>query len=225
MILMATLTGCNLPANQGDTYNRPDVVEKAQIVLSVMSRKPLIEGQHIEFVVVDEVTGVPFQKEQFPMTQTEDGRYGLVYPVPVGTVITYYFQKVSPDGSVYPEVNAAGAEISFRRLYIDTPGLVKETIAGWTDDLPTLSGGEISGVIVSEELGEPLADILVSAGGLQTITDIDGKFTLYPLITGTHSLTAISMSGTYLAVRHDAQTLEGMVTAAEMVMIPSPWKK
>ena len=226
MILLAFLSSCNLPISEGSTLARPGVVEKAQLVLTVTSRKPLTQGQQIEMVVIDEVTGVPFQKERLPLSQTKDGSYGIVYPTPVGTVVTYYFQKLAADGSFFPEVRADGMEINFRRLYVDQPGMVKETIAGWADDLPTgQQSGEVSGVILSREMGEPLADILVSAGGIETITDINGKFTLYPLAEGSHSLTAISMSGTYLPIQHDFQASPGKVTVAELEMIPSLWRE
>ncbi|MFN2145978.1 MAG: hypothetical protein ACK2T7_11555, partial [Anaerolineales bacterium] len=226
MILLVILSSCNLPTSEGNTLARPDVVEKAQLVLTITSLKPLAQGQQIEMVVIDEVTGVPFQKERLPLSQTNDGGYGIVYPTPVGTVVTYYFQKVATDGSLIPEVRADGTAINFRRLFVSQPGLVEETIAGWADDPPADQGrGEVSGVILSREMGEPLANILVSAGGVETITDIDGKFTLYPLAEGNHSLTAISMSGTYLPVKHDLQTSPGKVTIAELEMIPSLWKE
>ena len=46
------------------------------------------------------------------------------------------------------------------------------------DLLRVCAGGDVSGVVVNASTLEPLDDVQISAGGLRTTTDIDGKFEL-----------------------------------------------
>ncbi|MBN2045945.1 MAG: hypothetical protein JW757_13065 [Anaerolineales bacterium] len=225
-VLLAILSGCSLPGGSGNNLPAPDIIEKAQVIFSANIQNPLFGGEQIEFVVVDEVTGLPYHQERIPMFYMDDGSYGAVYEAPIGTVITYYFQKVIAAGGIAREVQANGDPVWCRRFLVSQPGLVKETIAGWEDELPNGTDfGEISGVIVSDDLGEPLKDILVSAGGAQTLTDANGAFTLFPIAPGNHNLSAISMTGTYLPAQNNVLASPGKITPAEMTMQPTIWKQ
>jgi hypothetical protein len=225
-LILLWLNGCTLPAIQQDSHPSPAIIEKAQIIFSAAIQKPLFGGEQIEFVLVDEVTGLPYHQDRFPMFVMEDGGYGFVHEAPVGTVVTYYFQKVVAGSGIAREVNAKGEPVWCRRFLVTQPGLVKETIAGWEDELPEGSNfGEISGVIASDELGEPLKDILVTAGGVETLTDANGAFTLFPVVPGAHNLTAISMTGTYLPGQSNLQTSGGKVTRVDLTLQPSLWKE
>lgn len=215
------LTGCNLPS----TGSAPETIEKIQVLFLADSIKPLKDGETIELTIVDEVTGIPYNQTRLPLEPVSDGHLGTYYVARRSTLVTYLFYKVSPDGTRTPEVGVDGTPIRYRMYHIGDPTIVRETIAGWADDLPNLNeSGSISGTVVTDELGEPLQDILVSAGGVQAVTDAYGKFTLYPVASGFHTLVAISKSGTYQPAQNLAGVETGRNTPAEFKMTPSPFR-
>jgi hypothetical protein len=224
IFVFSLLGSCNLPfLSQGRGSN---LIEEAQLIITANSLKPLGDGNRIELVIVDEVTGIPYSQERIPMSVMEDGSYGAVTQAPIGTVLTYLFHKVTPEGSRILEVGADLQPIRYRLYHVQQPALIIETIAGWEDDLPdSQQAGQITGKIVSTENDEPISDLLVTAGGLQTISDANGSFSLYPIIPGKHTLTVISITGTYQPVQANTETAAGKITPVELDMAPSSWRE
>ena len=220
------LTGCNMPLINVGVVASPDAVTKVQIVFTVQPLKELADGETLELVIVDEVTGIPFHQELIGMNTMPDGFYGTVYEARVGSLITYLFYKIRPDGARIPEVAADWQPIRYRLYYAAEPGVSREVIAGWEDDLPEINNtGHIRGKVVEEVTGDPLADILVTSGGVQSLTDASGNFVIYPLPAGEQNLVATSMSGQYQVVQKRAEIDGGKVTPAEISMKSSIFRE
>ena len=218
--------GCTLPIISDNSSNGPAVIEKAEVLIAAHLWSPLPEGDRLDLVVVDEVTGLPYHQERIEMTAMPDGRYFAIYNAPIGTLLTFTFHKVNADGSRIPEVGADWQPIRYRMFYVESPSMVTESIAGWEDQLPDRSHiGQITGTVVTTEFEEPLTDILVSAGGVQTTTDAQGRFTLYPVVRGTNNLIAISMTGSYQPAQDQAQVRIDKITPAELKMSPTAFRK
>ena len=228
ILILFTLYGCSLPFTT-DTYKQePPPIEKAQVVFGAVARANLKEGEKIELVILDEVTGLPFNQQRIEMElyQGTQSQYVAVYTAPIGTVIPFRFEKINQDGVTIPEVGVDGNPVRYRLYRVDGPAVVHDTIAGWSDELPNPKlFGYISGQVVSDEIGEPIKDILVTAGGVQAVTDSEGKFTLSPLIPGRHTLIAYSMNGSYIPAHIEAGIASDNVTNAVLEMRPTSWKE
>ena len=93
------LYGCSLTFRTDTNEQQPPPIEKAQVVFGAVTRINLKDGEKIRLVILDEVTGLPFNQQQFEMelypgTQSQ---YVAVYTAPIGTVITFRFEKVNQD--------------------------------------------------------------------------------------------------------------------------------
>ena len=226
MIALIFLVGCTFSSREPKFDQNPPPIEKAQVVFGVVTERDIQEGESIELVILDEVTGLPFNQERIKMERSEGPQFYAVYEAPIGTVIPFRFEKVSLDGVRTPEVGVDGVPIRYRLYRVDGPAIAADTIAGWQDNLPRPDRyGYISGKVVSKEIGEPIKDILVTAGGVQAITDGEGKFTLSPLIPGRHTLIAYSMNGSYIPSHIEAGIAKNTVTNATLEMTPSSWKE
>lgn len=224
--IIFALQGCTLPFASLPVEQEPPPVKKAQVVFGVITRVDLYEGERIELVILDEVTGLPFNQQRIEMELYEGSQYVAVYEAPIGTVINFRFEKVNQDGVIVPEVGVDGEAVRYRIYRVDGPAIASDTIAGWSDSLPNPQVfGFISGQVVSAEIGEPIKDILVSAGGVQAVTDAEGKFTLSPLIPGRHTLIAYSMNGSYIPSHIEAGIADKQVTNATLEMRPTSWKE
>jgi hypothetical protein len=226
IMLALLLASCNMPGSAPVAAEAPPPIEKAQVSFSVSTKRPLEPGESIELVVVDEVTGLPFNPERIPLTLTEDGKHLVTYPAPVGTLLTYRYEKIAKNGSRVPEVTPAGKQIRYRMYDIRQPAMVDETIAGWENDLPDPADtGSLTGQVVSQDLGLPLGDLIVTAGGVQTITDANGYFTLHPVTSGSHTLVAISINGSFKPFQAKTLIAPDKVTPVEVAMSPTTWKQ
>ena len=202
------------------------MITKAQIVFTVDPLRPLAEGEVLELTIVDEVTGIPYNQERIQMNPMPEGHFGTVYEARVGSMLNYLFYKVKQDGARVPEVGADGQPIRCRYFHVKEPGVTTETIAGWEDDLPASAAiGTITGTVVHNESGTPLADILVTAGGKQAVTDAHGNFVLYPLPQGIQNLTAISMTGLFQPSQYSTEIAAGKITPVEIIMMPSEFRE
>lgn len=228
MLAIFTLYGCSLPFTPDTFEQQPPPIEKAQVVFGAVNRVNLKEGEKIELVILDEVTGLSFNQQRLEMELYDEpqSQYVTVFKAPIGTVIPFRFEKINQDGSAVPEVGVDGNPVRYRLYRVDGPAVLHDTIAGWADELPNPDVfGFITGQVVSDEMGEPIKDILVTAGGVQAVTDSEGKFTLSPLIPGRHTLIAYSMNGSYIPAHIEAGIADNNVTNATLHMRPTSWKE
>ncbi len=66
------------------------------------------------------------------------------------------------------------------------------------------------------DTGSPLPNMLVSAGGMQSITDSSGHFELSGLPTGTQNLLVYSMDGMYQTFQQGAAVADGQTTIVDL---------
>ena len=101
------------------------------------------------------------------------------------------------------------------------PSQVADVISSWTDQPFSGSVGRIQGQVLDPANGKPLVDILVTAGGVSTLTDSLGNFILEGLPAGTHNLVAYSLDGAYLPFQQGATVAAGATTPAAVAMKPA----
>jgi hypothetical protein len=221
--LILILSGCSLPLVLSGADGS---VKVAQVVVMAQIPAPLAAGESLELAIVDEVTGLPYNQERHSMDQMADGNYGAVIVVRPGSMLTFVFHKVKPEGVRVQEAGMDGQPIRYRMHLVEEPEIFTETIAGWTDALPERGqAGYIAGTVLDNDLGRPLQDILVTAGGVQTVTDGSGSFTLFPVTPGEHTLVAYSMSGTYQPAQYPAVVAAGKPTVAAVEMNPNAFRE
>lgn len=228
LIILVTiiLVGCTMPVSSPGIAQVPPAVQKAEITFTANALRPLGTEESMELVILDEVTGLPYNPERIPMTRTAEGKHQIAYPVRVGTMLTYRFDKITENGTRVPEVTPSGNQVRYRMVHVRQPATFEETIAGWENDLPDPTNtGSITGKVVTQDLGLPVRDMIVSAGGLQAVTDAGGNFTLFPLAAGQHNLVVISMNGSYKPFQSEAIIARDKVTPVEAAVNPTSWKQ
>ncbi len=94
-------------------------------------------------------------------------------------------------------------------------------IASWIDKTFAGTTGSIEGEVYAEG-GGPLANIMVTAAGVQTITDSAGRFDLEGLPPGTHNLVAYALDGTYQTFQQGASVLENLNTPVQVYLKSAP---
>lgn len=69
--------------------------------------------------------------------------------------------------------------------------------------------------------GQPVPNLLIAAGGVQTLTAWDGAFHIEGLPVGTHNLVAYALDGTYHTFQQGAIVAENASTPAEFSVMPT----
>lgn len=226
VILMMILSGCalNLPfmsdVNQNTLKTEDLITPTVTVQFDLTIPAPLTGGEGIVLEILDEVTGLPYNIQQYLLSPASELRYTTSLPFPTGSVLKYRYTKIG-SGS-HPEATLAGGEVRYRMLLVDGETTVTDQVQFWQD--PSLPGdietGQLSGQIISAESGLPLSDILVSAAGLLTITDANGHFSLEGISTGVHNIVFYAINGAFETFQQGAVIAADQITSINISLNP-----
>lgn len=216
----------SLPSVTGATAPPPVVVPtatplpRAQTVFQATLPEPLAAGESLAISVVDEVTGLAFNAQNYPMKSVDGLNYTATLALPYDSVVKYRYVRMS--GGQVLEDSALDQPIRYRLYYVAGQAEVKDIIASWGDKTYVRPTGSIQGRVLNSDTGAPVPDILVTAGGEQSFTDSAGRFDLEGLPAGTHNLVAYSLDGTYRPFEQGATVAQSLNTAVEIKVKPAP---
>ena len=168
---------------------------------------------------VDVVTGVPYDVSGHAMTRQDDGTWRVQLDITRGALFHYRYSLAGPNQAV--ESSPTGQPIRYRVAAVSGAMEIDDVVAGWGTQKSPGSTGRIMGQITSAADGSPLTQVAVSAGGLSTFTDGEGRYRLEGLPEGVHNLVAYTTDGSYLAVQHGAAVAGDSTTPADLQMTPA----
>lgn len=209
----------------GSTPIAPDVIASptpqvmAQTNFVVTLPEPLQPNETLAIAVMDEVTGLSLNASQYPMNPRDSITYTAVLPLPYNSVVKYRYVRHSAS-QVLEDTNS-GAAIRYRMQYVSGPSDIQDIIADWGDKSYARPTGKIEGHVFNADTGSALPNILVTAGGVQTLTDSTGRFELEGLPTGTQNLLAYSLDGMYQTFQQGASIAAGSTTPVDLRVKPS----
>lgn len=171
--------------------------------------------------IVDEVTGLALNPMRFKLDPIDPTHYAIQIPINTGSVIKYRYVL---DGAP-PQVERTpqGDPVRYRMVLVNGPGQVEDLISGWENSPFQGATGRIQGTITDSKNNIPLANILVTAGGLSTLTSSDGSFTLDGVAPGLHNVVAYSLDGGYRPYQQGAVVAPEATTPAPIRLEPSTW--
>jgi len=220
------LGGCGLlPALPGQATPAPTSAGGLAPPASVPLRFSLIppqgtpEAAQISLVLLDEVTGLPYNPVLVPMERLGDGRWQVQITAPLGSLLRYRYTRIAPGAA--DESTTLGEPVLYRVAHVEGPVQIDDVAAAWADAPYTGPTGRILGVLADATDGHPLAEMLVSAAGMTTFSAGDGSFRLEGLPPGQHMLCAFSPDGSYQTVQQGAVVAADSTTPANLAMQPA----
>jgi len=225
LFLSIILIGCNYPSSKNTfqpdrsknltEYSTPYVSIQFNIVLP----QPLLVGEKVNIVILDEVTGLPYNRQQYEMDIKEENTYTTTLSIPMFSVIKYRYEKVGD--SVTPEINATGRNVRYRMYLVEEGGSVNDYLSSWDSDVSFSVNGRFEGVVIDQNTGAPIPDIIVSVGGQLSFTDANGLFAFNGLQAGTHNALFYAINGAYRSFQQGATIVDGKTTPAEVRLSPN----
>lgn len=209
--------GGNINTTPIPATNTPYIATQTTFVATLP--EPLLPGESLVVSVLDEVTGLSLNATQYPMSPRDSLTYTATLPLPVNSVVKYRYSRLGGSGAV--EDTSFGTAIRYRMHTVASSAEVQDIIADWSDRNYNRPTGSILGQIYNADTGSPIPNIMVTAGGLQYITDSLGRFELTGLPIGTHQLVAYSLDGLYLPFQQGAVVAESSPTIVDLRIKPT----
>jgi len=199
------------PTASGPT---PTSAPQTTVTFQVILPTPLAVGETLALRTLDEVTGLAFNYQDNTMSARDPLTYSIAIPVPNGAILKYKYVRQGGLGT--PEYNAFNQPLRYRIFYSSGTTTVTDTVAAWPDRPFVASMGAIQGTAINQETGVPITNLLVTAGGIQSITDSAGRFNLQGLPVGTHNLVAYAMDGSYATFQQGATVAASLTTPVDV---------
>ncbi len=194
----------------GTTENSQSEYPKAEVVFQVTIPESLPEDSKMVLEVQDDVTGLYFISTRFEMAKKDDLNYFIRLPLAISSELKYRYLRSGT--AIDYEYNAQDQQVRYRILRVNGPEIVQDYVATWSGRPFSGAQGRILGQAIDKANNAPIPNLLICAGGLQTITASDGSFILDGLQPGVHNLVIYSMDGGYDTFQQGALIADGGTT-------------
>jgi len=191
----------------------------AEVTFEVSLPAPLLPGESLCLSVVDEITGLALNPVNYPMRGVDTLHYTLALPLPVNNVVKYRYLRQTALPIL--EDSSVDRAVRYRMANVSGPMTVQDVVASWSDSSFSGQSGRVVGQVVNAADGTPIPDILVTAGGLHTLTDSSGNFSLEGLPPGTHNMVAYALDGMYRPFQQGVTVVAGKFTPVKVTMAPA----
>jgi len=153
------------------------------------------------------------------MHKGDELHYYAAIPFTLGSIIKYRYLQQSNITNI--EDDFRDQPVRYRMYYVGGPGEVMDTVFGWVDSGSTIQTGRITGKVSDSSTRAGIPDILITAGGRQTISDSNGEFILEGMPEGNNNIVAYSIDGRYKPFQQGAIVAKGKRTPVSINLDPS----
>jgi hypothetical protein len=198
----------------------PTPMVAAQTTFVATLPEPLQPNETLAIAILDEVTGLSLNATQYPMSARDSLTYTATLPLPYDSVVKYRYVRRGAIQAM--EDTNRGGTVRYRMYLVEGPAEVRDVISDWSDKSYARPTGTVMGQITNIDTGSPLPNMLVAAGGMQSITDSQGRFELNGLPEGTQTLLVYAMDGMYKTFQQGATVGGGQTTVVDVRVKPLP---
>jgi len=171
-------------------------------------------NQPILLSLLDEVTGLGLKISRREMQKVGESTYSITLPFPVGANIKYRYAR--QDSYIAEEHTTNQRPVRYRMYRVDGPGIVNDIISSWSDSTFDGSTGRIMGQVTNAEDRSPVPNLLVMAGGVQTVTSSAGNYLIEGLPPGLHNLVLYAFDGSFSTYQQGALVAASSTTPANI---------
>jgi hypothetical protein len=175
--------------------------------------------QLVYLEILDEVTGLGLNPRRYQMEAQPPNHFSIRLPISIGSVVKYRY--VLGLTSPFIENTPNGNPVRYRMAKVSGPLTIQDVISAWNGSQYQGETGRIFGKITDKASGMPAADVLVTAGGQQTVSASDGTYILNHVAAGTHLLAAYSMHGEFEFYSQGALVAPDSATLADLQLSPA----
>ncbi len=223
LILVLFVSGCYMPtapSSDGEVTNNSPETTIVNLEFIAVLDQPISAGERLVIEVLDEVTGLPYNPLRYDMVRLSDLEFQYTLSITRGSVLKYRYARIG--STITPEATADGNPIRYRLAFGDRNNSFVDKITSWSGEITNQVTGLLTGTILDSITNEPIPDILVSAGGIMTFTDMNGRFNFGGLPLGLHNIVFYAIDGSYRTFQQGAVISSGTTTTATVNLQPMP---
>ena len=195
-------------------------IPSAEVNFTVHVPAPLAAGDILAINLLDEVTGLALNSTSYPLQALDAQTYGVSLPLPINAVIKYRYSIAGTNRA--QETASDNMPVRYRIYKVDGASSVEDAITSWTGMNYSGQTGHIQGLAIDSVSGQAIPNLLIGAGGVQTLSDASGHFYLEGVLPGLHLLTAYALDGSYQPFQQGAQVEAGLITPVQIHVAPAP---
>ena len=210
-------TGPTTPT--GPAGPTPTPLPRAEVTFTVRLPEALPANEILVLSILDEVTGLALNAVDYQMNMVDATTYTAKLAIPDQALLKYRY--VRRGAARVNEDTNLDAVIRYRMLHVVGPTQIVDTLNSWADRPVSTLSGNIFGTVVNADTGVPIPDILVTAGGAQTLTDSAGRFQLVGLRGGTHNFVTYALDGAFQTFQQGATVAENQSTPVDVRLKPA----
>jgi hypothetical protein len=195
----------------------PQAMAQTTFIASIP--EPLGAGESLYITVMDEVTGLSLNAKSYPMQARDALTYTATLPLPLNAVVKYRYAR---RGAVQVnEDTNLGVPVRYRLYQVLAQGEIQDIVNDWADKVYSRPTGRLTGRVLNADTGSPIPNILVSAGGVQSLSDSSGHFDLEGMPVGTQNMVAYALDGLYQPFQQGASIGAGQSTNVDLLLHPA----
>ena len=185
-----------------------------------MLRTPVTSDTQVAIDIFDEVSGMLYNIERYPLTYQPDGSFAGMLMLPENSVLRYRYVMTAPIEDM--ERKADGTPVGYRIAFVQKNAVFNDVVSGWSTSPYVGQTAKLNGIVHDSASNQPLPDVLINIAGYQTFTDMTGRFVLNDLPVGVHVLSAVSIDGSHMTFQQQANLVADLSTPAVIQMSPLP---
>lgn len=216
-LILGAITGC---ATSPEEAPRQDGIKYAEITFTVQLPDTSQAEADYFIEIVDEIAGLAINPLRYTLSPLNKTDYQITLPFQVGSVVKYRYLKKSDIFQI--ENSTDNKPIRFRVLIVDGVSTIEDSVSCWPDQTYSGTTGQIEGQLLNAT-GSPIPGVLITVGGLQTISTTDGAFFFDQMAPGTHLLSAISINGDYQPYQQGVTVADKSATPVLINLNPSSY--
>jgi len=193
---------------------------QAEVLFDVIVPENTPADAEIFINVLDEVTGLALNAKRYAMQAGENFHYQAKLPIPLGSAVKYRYSREGSSSAI--EHNTLSQQVRYRIAQVDGPMTVNDLVSSWSEQTYDGPTGRIMGMAKDQSSDVGISNLLVTAGGVETLTASDGSFVLEGLIPGTHNLILYALDGYYHTFQQGATVAANSTTPAPVSLAPAP---
>ena len=229
LLVASFLFGCAIridPTDKPISTKSPDIpgkVTSPDLIpqeFSVVLRTPVTSDTQVAIDIFDEVSGMLYNIERYPLTYQPDGSFAGMLMLPENSVLRYRYVMTAPIEDM--ERKADGTPVGYRIAFVQKNAVFNDVVSGWSTSPYVGQTAKLNGIVHDSTSNQPLPDVLINIAGYQTFTDMTGRFVLNDLPVGVHVLSAVSIDGSHMTFQQQANLVADLSTPAVIQMSPLP---
>ena len=142
------------------------LLPKAQTVFTVALPEPLQPGEKVAIGLLDEVTGLAFNPQLYPMQPIDATNYTATMALPYNAIVKYHYVRMS--STQVMEDSALDEPVRYRLYYVGGQAEVKDIIGSWNDRSYSRPLGSIQGRVLNVDTGAAIPDARITVINKQT---------------------------------------------------------